>query len=97
LEDRRPASNADPYKIIYQLCESIKNAEAINDIKHKMNFKGNFDEIINRYNGVLQTEELLEEYQNDDNFEVEKETMVENRNNISTTEIEFNLNGNDTK
>ena len=62
-----------------------------------MNFKGNFDEIINRYNGILKTEELLNEYQNDDNFEVEKETMVENRNNISTIEIEFNLNGNDTK
>ena len=92
IEDRRPSSNADPYKIIYQICESLRNAETINDIKHKMNFKLDMDNLKTDFK-TLPNEELLKEYLNDEEFELDSKTMVDNRNNIPTEEINFNLNG----
>ncbi len=91
IEDRRPGSNADPYKIIYQIEQSIKNAETIGDIKHMMNYKVNVDSLDGKYNGLLTNEELLKEYQNDEEYSIDSETM--NGSNIPVEEIKFNLNG----
>jgi glutamine synthetase len=89
IEDRRPSSNADPYKIIYQICESLKNADTIHDIKYKMNYIRTSDN-----NGLdfktLPNEELLKEYFDDEKYFVDSETM--DGSNIPTTEIAFNPN-----
>ena len=88
VEDRRPGSNADPYKIIYQIVKSINNAETIGDIKHMMNFKVDIDKLDGKYEGFITNEELLKEYKNDDNYELDVETMQ--GSNITTKDIEFN-------
>ncbi len=75
VEDRRPSSNADPYKIIYQICESLKNAETIDDIKHKMNYKSTSDKEKIDFK-TFTNEELLEEYMNDDNYELDLQWIV---------------------
>ena len=90
VEDRRPSSNADPYKIIYQICESLRNAEEIDDIKHKMNYKLDMDNLKMDYK-TIPTDELLKEYFNDEEFELDGKTM--DGSNIPTKEIKFDLNG----
>ena len=90
VEDRRPGSNADPYKIIYQIDKSIKNATAIEDIKHKINYKLDINNLTTDFK-TLSNDELLNEYKNDDDYEINKETMV--GSNIPSEEIKFNLNG----
>lgn len=88
IEDRRPASNADPYKIIYEICLSIANSVIINKIKHKMNFKLDMDNLKNDFK-TLSNEELLKEYLNDDEYELDSETM--NGSNVPIKELKFNL------
>jgi len=88
LEDRRPGSNADPYKIIYQIEKSINNAETIGDIKHMMNFKIDIDKLNGKYEGILSNDELLKEYKNDEDYELDVKTME--GSNIPTEEIDFN-------
>jgi len=90
LEDRRPGSNADPYKIIYQISVSLKNAEEIDYIKHKMNYKLDMDNLKMDYK-TIPNDELLKEYFNDEEFEMDGKTM--DGSNIPTEEIKFNLNG----
>ena len=90
VEDRRPGSNADPYKIIYQIDKSIKNADAIADIKHKINFKVDINNLNVDFK-TLTNDELLSEYKNDENYEIDSETM--RGANIPTEDINFNLNG----
>jgi hypothetical protein len=75
VEDRRPGSNADPYKIIYQINKSINDSETIGGIKHKMNYKLDMDNLKMDYN-TLSPEELLSEYRNDEEYEVNQETEV---------------------
>jgi glutamine synthetase len=91
VEDRRPGSNADPYKIIYQIDKSIKNADAIASIKHKMNFKVDINNLNIDFK-TLTNDELLGEYKNDENYEVDPKIIVDNENNIQAKEIKFNLN-----
>ena len=91
VEDRRPGSNADPYKIIYQIDKSIKNADAIANIKHKMNFKVDINNLNIDFK-TLTNDELLGEYKNDENYEVDPKIIVDNENNIQAKEIKFNLN-----
>jgi glutamine synthetase len=81
LEDRRPGSNADPYKIVYQIMESIKNAVAIYKIKLKMNFDGDGSEHMDKFTGVIPNDELLSEYRNDDDYEM-GDLMEGSKNNI---------------
>ena len=76
IEDRRPSSNADPYKIIYQICESLKSAEAIFEIKHKMNYKSTSDKEKLDFK-TFTNEELLKEYMNDDEYELDSDLIVE--------------------
>ena len=87
VEDRRPGSNADPYKIIYQIVKSINNAETIGNIKHKMNYELDMDNLKMDYK-TLSPEELLSEYRNDEDYEFDVETME--GSNITTEDIEFN-------
>ena len=81
LEDRRPGSNADPYKIVYQITESIKNAFAIYKIKLKMNFDGDGSKHKDKFTGVIPNDELLNEYRNDDDYEM-GDLMDGSKNNI---------------
>lgn len=90
LEDRRPGSNADPYKIINQIVLSLKNAEAINEMKYKINYKVDVNDLDKKY-GTLTSNELLNEYQNDEDYLIDSETMK--GSNIPTEEIKFDLNG----
>jgi glutamine synthetase len=94
VEDRRPASNADPYRIIFELVETLKMTdelnEALNNMYSNVNMK-KFDEIREKYNGILSSEELLNEYRDDNDFEVDSETM--NGWNMPSEEIKFDVNG----
>ena len=91
LEDRRPGSNADPYKIINQITTSLKNAEAINEMKYKINYKINIKDLDKKY-GTITNDELLKEYQNDEEYQLKKEFM-DSKANVPTEEIKFNING----
>jgi glutamine synthetase len=90
LEDRRPGSNADPYKIVYQITTSLSNAEEINQMKYKINYKVDVKDLDKKY-GTKSTDEILDEYRNDDDYVIDSQTM--NGSNIPTEEIKFNVNG----
>ena len=64
VEDRRPASNADPYRIIKVISESLKLSETTNNVRHMMYANVNLDDITNKY-GTISNEELLKDYIND--------------------------------
>jgi glutamine synthetase len=64
VEDRRPASNADPYRIIKVISESLKFSETINNVRHMMYANVDVDNITNKY-GMISNEELLKDYIND--------------------------------
>jgi len=63
IEDRRPASNGDPYKIVYVISDALELAETINTTNNMM--VGEFDIKQSNYN-MLSPEELLGEYMTDD-------------------------------
>lgn len=63
IEDRRPASNGDPYKIVYVISDALELAETINTTNNMM--VGEFDIKQSNY-GMLSPEELLGEYMTDD-------------------------------
>ena len=87
VEDRRPASNGDPYKIVNVISKSLEFAETINHTKENMDYsikESKYDF------GTLNGDDLLGEYQNDENFELTQEVM-ESKANITTEEIKFDL------
>ena len=88
VEDRRPSSNADPYKIINQIMISIKNTDIIKDIKNKMNYKLDMNNLKNDFK-TMSNEELLSEYRNDDDYEVDSKTM--DGSNVTTKEIKLDV------
>lgn len=94
LEDRRPASNANPYQIVQVISESMKMAEelhnTLNNMYSNVDMK-NIEEIIKKYNGTIKNDDLLDEYQNDDDYVVDMETM-NSKANVSSKEIQFNFN-----
>jgi glutamine synthetase len=68
VEDRRPASNANPYDIIKVISDTINMANELSSTTHNMYSNvsvKNFDEVAKKYNGILTTEELLNEYKED--------------------------------
>jgi glutamine synthetase len=68
VEDRRPASNANPYDIIKVISDTIDMADELLSTTHNMYSNvsvKNFDEVAKKYNGILTTEELLNEYKED--------------------------------
>lgn len=81
LEDRRPAANANPYKVIYIIYESLKLTETLERTLHNMydDVSINVDEIkknpaFNR--GILSNEELLKEYMTDETDEINKDIKM---------------------
>jgi glutamine synthetase len=94
VEDRRPASNANPYEIIKVISDTIDMANELKETTHKMYTNvdmKNFDEVAKKYNGILSSDELLREYQNDEHYELTSE-MMESRANGKSEEIKFNIN-----
>ena len=94
IEDRRPASNANPYEIVKVICETINMADELAETVHNMYTNvsmKNFDEVAKKYNGILTSDELLREYQNDEQYELTSE-MMESRANSKTEEVKFNIN-----
>ena len=61
LEDRRPGSNADPYKIISEIVTSLKTAEQIYEINTMMKKEFDMDGLNGKY-GTMSNDELLKEY-----------------------------------
>jgi len=88
LEDRRPGSNADPYRIVKVILDSLKFAEELMTMKHHMSEGGDVDS--SKFGG-LSNEELLEQYRND--AEIEFDNMVDlmdSKANVPSEYIEFN-------
>ena len=92
VEDRRPASNANPYEIIKVISDTIDMADelsvTLNNMYSNVNTK-NFDDLKSKYNGIPTAKELLDEYKNDDDYELSEE-MTESRANIKPESINKN-------
>ena len=88
VEDRRPASNGDPYKIVNVISNSIEFEEVLD--KTNSNITNNIDllKISEKY-GTLNNEELLAEFVKDNDIDM-SETMA--HTNEEQTEIHFNVN-----
>ena len=65
VEDRRPGSNADPYKIINQIVQSLNTAKDLFDMKHMMTKFVNTDGLSEKY-GTITNEELLQVYRKEE-------------------------------
>jgi hypothetical protein len=63
LEDRRPGSNADPYRIVKVILDSLEFAENLMNMKNYMTEGVNVE--AEKY-GAISNEELLSEYMTDD-------------------------------
>jgi glutamine synthetase len=90
LEDRRPASNADPYKIVNVISETLNFATELGLIEYNTEYSKNVEDLIRKFSGVT-SEDLLKEYYNDEKYELTGELM-ESKANIDSEEIEFNIN-----
>jgi glutamine synthetase len=89
LEDRRPASNANPYCVLNVICESLELAKELDDTLHVMYDDIDTSKLSEKYN-TLSNDELLDEYKND--LESEFDDMVDLMNskaNVPTEEIKF--------
>jgi len=91
LEDRRPSSNANPYCILNVICQSLELAENLDETLHIMYDDVDTSDLSKKF-GTLSNEELLDEYQNDEEYELTSE-MMESKANTRPEEIKFNLNG----
>jgi glutamine synthetase len=89
LEDRRPASNANPYCILNVICESLELAKELDDTLHVMYDDIDTSKLSEKF-GTLSSNDLLEEYKYDEQYELEEEIM-ESRANVPSEEIKFNL------
>jgi len=65
VEDRRPGSNADPYKIIKEIVSSLKTAEEIHEVKHMMSRSVKLEGLNEKY-GTISNDELLKEYREEE-------------------------------
>jgi glutamine synthetase len=86
VEDRRPGSNADPYKIIREIVKSLDATQQIYEMKHMMSKDVDMDGLSEKY-GFITNDELLSEYM-DDNYEYDKETM-QTKMNVEPEVIKF--------
>jgi glutamine synthetase len=91
LEDRRPSSNANPYCVLNVICQSLELAENLDETLHIMYDDVDTSDLSKKF-GTLSNEELLDEYQNDEEYELTSE-MMESKANTRPEEIKFNLNG----
>ena len=90
LEDRRPGSNANPYKVLQIISESLELAKDLDETLHVMYDNIDTTKLSEKF-GTLSTNDLLEEYTNDKDYKLTEEIM-ESRANVFK-EIKFNLNG----
>ena len=65
IEDRRPGSNADPYKIIKEIVISLDTTEEISKLKLMMKKDFNTSELNGKY-GTITSDELLKEYREEE-------------------------------
>jgi glutamine synthetase len=66
LEDRRPASNADSYRVVNQILKSLNTAEELMEITMRMNKNVDTKNIDGKY-GTRPVDELLKEYREEEN------------------------------
>jgi glutamine synthetase len=62
LEDRRPGSNADPYKVLNVICETLTLSEELDNTLHAMYNKVDISKLKEQFTGIMSDEELLKEY-----------------------------------
>ena len=89
LEDRRPGSNADPYKIINEISISLNGTQYWERMYKNINLKIDVNGIEGKY-GTLTSEELLKDYSDDVKYEMSEEVMG-SKTNVLTEEIKFDL------
>ena len=65
LEDRRPGSNADPYKIIREIVNSLDTTHQIYEMKNMMNTYVDAKTLEGKY-GTMTNDELLNEYREEE-------------------------------
>ena len=65
VEDRRPGSNADPYKIIREIVKSLDTTKQIYEMKDMMTRFVDMDGLSGKYN-TISNEELLKEYREEE-------------------------------
>ena len=65
VEDRRPGSNADPYKIIREIVKSLVVTQQIYDTKYMMTSFVDMDGLTVKY-GTMSNDELLKEYREEE-------------------------------
>jgi len=65
VEDRRPGSNADPYKIIREIVKSLDATKEIYEMKGMMTSFVDMDGLSGKY-GTMSNEELLKEYREEE-------------------------------
>ena len=91
LEDRRPASNADPYRITKVILDSLNFAEELLEARHNMFNDIDTTKLNEKFNG-LSNEELLDEYRKDAENEFDNMVdLMESKANIPTEEISFKI------
>lgn len=78
LEDRRPASNANPYCILNVICESLKLAEQLFEASQMMFDVINVTDLNEKY-GAMSNDELLSEYMTDE-MEITNNILYSNGN-----------------
>ena len=93
VEDRRPASNANPYDIIRVISETLNMSEELSSALNNINSNVSHKEISQLYGKykTLSPDELLNEYRDDNDYEVDSETMK--GWNIPSRKIKFETNG----
>ena len=87
VEDRRPGSNADPYRIIREIMNSLKVAEVLYETKTMINKDVVIDGLNEKYHAIS-NHELLDEYTNDEGYVLEDELMSSLAN-VTSEEIKF--------
>jgi len=90
LEDRRPGSNADPYKIINEISISLNGTQYWERMYKNINVKIDVNGFEGKY-GTLTSEELLKDYSNDFEYEMADKVM-DSKTNVPTEEIKFDIN-----
>jgi glutamine synthetase len=78
LEDRRPASNANPYCILNVICESLKLSEQLFETSQMMFDVINVTDLNEKY-GAMSNDELLSEYMTDE-MEITNNILYSNGN-----------------
>jgi glutamine synthetase len=91
LEDRRPASNANPYKILKVISDSLDLSEKLDETLHVMNKNIDTSKLSEKF-GTLSSSDLLNDYKNDILEEFDQAVM-ESQSNVPSKEIKFSLNG----